>query len=105
LRSGVLLAAAIVLIGGIGNLLQHGSTAPSYRPFHGEPAQYTSAPAIVHAALHGDWLGWIQLGLLVLIATPVARVALAVGAFASERDWIYVGITLLVLGVLLYSLT
>jgi uncharacterized membrane protein len=47
----------------------------------------------------------IQLGLLILIATPVARVAFSVFAFAQERDWLYVVVTLIVLGLLLYSLS
>jgi uncharacterized membrane protein len=49
-------------------------------------------------------LGLIQLGLLLLIATPVARVVFSVAGFAIERDWMYVVITLLVLLTLLYSL-
>jgi uncharacterized membrane protein len=48
--------------------------------------------------------GIIQLGLLLLIATPVARVAFSVVAFALERDRLYVGITLIVLAVLAFSL-
>ena len=47
----------------------------------------------------------IQLGLLVLIATPIARVAFSLVAFALQRDRIYVIVTLIVLAVLLYSLT
>jgi uncharacterized membrane protein len=42
--------------------------------------------------------------LLLLILTPVARVAFSVAAFALERDWTYVAITLIVLAVLIYSL-
>jgi len=42
-------------------------------------------------------------GLLVLIATPVLRVALSVVGFALQRDWVYVGLTVLVLLVLLGS--
>jgi uncharacterized membrane protein len=41
---------------------------------------------------------------LVLIATPVARVAFSAAAFALERDWLYVGVATLVLMILLYSL-
>jgi uncharacterized membrane protein len=48
--------------------------------------------------------GLIMLGLLLLIATPVARVIFSAFAFARERDFTYVCITLIVLGVLLYSL-
>jgi len=49
--------------------------------------------------------GLIQLGLLLLIATPMARVAFSVIGFALEKDWLYVGITLLVLALLIYSLS
>jgi uncharacterized membrane protein len=45
-----------------------------------------------------------QLGLLVLLATPVARVAASVVAFAMERDRLYAAITLAVLAVLLASI-
>jgi uncharacterized membrane protein len=48
--------------------------------------------------------GIIQLGLLLLIATPVARVAFSVVAFALERERLYVIVTLAVLAVLLFSL-
>jgi uncharacterized membrane protein len=46
----------------------------------------------------------IQLGLLLLIATPVARVAFSAVAFAIEHDYMYVVITLIVLAILSYSL-
>jgi uncharacterized membrane protein len=46
----------------------------------------------------------IQLGLLLLIATPVARVAVAIVGFALERDRLYTVISLIVLLILLASL-
>ena len=46
----------------------------------------------------------MQLGLLLLIATPIARVMFSAVVFAIDRDRMYVGFTLLVLAVLLYSL-
>ena len=46
----------------------------------------------------------IQLGLLLLIATPVARVAFSLVAFIRQRDRTYIVITTIVLGLLLYSL-
>jgi uncharacterized membrane protein len=104
LRGGVLTAAAIVLIGGVGNLIEDGHQVPDYHQFHGETAQYTNVPAIIAGALRMEHLAVIQFGLLVLIATPVARVALSVVAFALERDWMYVAITAIVLAILLYSL-
>lgn len=45
-----------------------------------------------------------QLGLLVLLATPVLRVGMSFAAFAIEGDTLYAAIALAVLGVLLMSL-
>lgn len=47
---------------------------------------------------------FIALGLLILIAIPVLRVAVSVLAFLLERDWIYVAITAFVLAMLVLSL-
>src|SRR5579862_2934084 len=93
LRAGVLIAALIVLAGGICFLIRHGGSTADHRQFHGEPAQYTDVRAIVTGAIRLDCLAAIQFGLLVLIATPVARVVLSIAAFSLERDWIYVVIT------------
>ena len=62
-------------------------------------------PQIVHGAMELRPLELIQFGLLLLIATPVARVMFSVLGFALERDWMYVVITLLVLALLIYTLT
>jgi uncharacterized membrane protein len=52
--------------------------------------------------LRSRWV--VQLGLLLLIATPIARVGLSLAAFARQRDGTYVAITALVLALLLFSL-
>jgi uncharacterized membrane protein len=104
LRFGVLTAAAVVLIGGILYLCEHGLAVPDHRTFHGEPADLRSPVGIVQDALVGDSRGLIQFGLLLLIATPVARVVFSVFAFAREHDAVYVVVTLIVLAVLLFSL-
>ena len=46
----------------------------------------------------------ISLGLFLLIATPVFRVAASVILFLAEKDYLYVGITVFVLAILLCSL-
>ena len=74
LRTGVILAAIIVLIGGVIYLTRHAGPAPNYREFHGEPAELRSISGILHGALSLRGRGLIQLGLLLLIATPIARV-------------------------------
>lgn len=104
LRAGVLLAAAVVLAGGILYLMHSPSVHPSYRVFHGEPSELTHPSLFVRSAFSGNPEGIIQLGLLLLILTPVARVLFSVFAFAFERDYMYVVMTLIVLAVLLYSL-
>ena len=104
LRTGVILAAAVVLFGAVVYLARHGQEVASYGVFHGEPEALKSVAGIIQGALHMSGRAIIQLGLLLLIATPVARVAFSAVAFARERDYLYVWITLFVLGVLLYSL-
>lgn len=104
LRTGVLLSASVVLVGGILYLLHKGHSVPDYKTFHGEPGRLKSLSDIVHGAVQLDPPAIIQLGLLLLIATPVARVMFSAVAFGTERDFMYVVITLIVLGILLYSL-
>jgi uncharacterized membrane protein len=104
LRTGVFLAALLVLIGGIIFLLRHSTRVIDYRVFQGEPQELRTIPGILHEAEELRGRGLIQLGLLLLIATPVARVLFSVFAFARQRDWTYVAITLLVLALLTYSL-
>jgi uncharacterized membrane protein len=48
-----------------------------------------------------DWLS--RVGLLVLMATPVARVVISVAEYATERDWPFLALTLAVLTMLLAS--
>nr|MBN2278700.1 DUF1634 domain-containing protein [candidate division Zixibacteria bacterium] len=54
--------------------------------------------------MHFTGNGIIQLGLLFLIATPIARVFFSVFAFFRKRDYLYTLITLIVLIILLFSL-
>jgi uncharacterized membrane protein len=104
LRTGVILAASVVLIGGILYLVRHGHEIPNYSTFHGEPESLKSPVEIVHGVFAGSARAIIQFGLLLLIATPVARVLFSAIAFALEHDTMYVVITLIVLAILLYSL-
>jgi uncharacterized membrane protein len=104
LRAGVILSASVVLTGGLFYLVRYGATVPHDRVFHSEPADLRSVPGILRDVLHFSRRGIIQLGFLLLIATPVARVAFSCLAFAAERDGKYVLITLIVLSGLLYSL-
>ncbi len=104
LRIGVLVAAAFVLAGGILYLARYGGTYPDYQIFQGEPKDLRTLPGILKASLTLRSRGLIQLGLLLLLATPVARVVFAAFAFVLQRDFTYVLVSLIVLAVLLYSL-
>jgi uncharacterized membrane protein len=104
LRAGVLLAAAVVLLGLVPYLIGKGGTRHDYSVFQGEPRAMRSVPGIVRDAVVPDSLGWMQLGILLLVATPVARVFLCLVGFAIERDRLYVSVTVVVLAALACSL-
>jgi uncharacterized membrane protein len=104
LQAGVTLAAVVVLAGGVLYLARHPVVPMDYRNFRGEPEEYRTLQGICADAMAMRGRGWIQMGLLVLIATPVARVVFSVMAFLRQRDWTYVAVTLIVLGLLCYSL-
>jgi uncharacterized membrane protein len=115
LRGGVLLSAGVILLGimqlGLTGQTGYARVLPHHLPdilaFHPTmgPGYFpTSLAAVIAGALAGKPYAIIGLGMLLLIATPVVRVALSVLFFLIERDWLYVGITLFVLTVLLVSL-
>ncbi|HEU4569577.1 MAG TPA: DUF1634 domain-containing protein [Gemmatimonadales bacterium] len=104
LRWGVLLAAAVTALGGALLLLKQGSVRMDFHRFAGEPGALASLTGIARGALALDPAAVVQLGVVLLIATPIARVMLTLGAFLHERDRLYTVITALVLGILLYGL-
>jgi uncharacterized membrane protein len=105
LRAGVGLSAAVVLCGAGLYLAQEGGLRHDYSRFRGEPPGLRSMPQIVAGAARLEGAAVIQSGILLLVATPVARVALSAVAFALERDGLYVLVTLMVLGLLMVSLS
>jgi uncharacterized membrane protein len=104
LRIGLACAATMVVIGGAIYLARHGAEQPRYEIFRGEPASLRSIVGILGFSLQGRGGGLIQLGLVLLMVTPVARVAFSVVAFARQRDWLYLLVTIVVLTILLFSL-
>jgi uncharacterized membrane protein len=104
LRIGVAAAALVVLAGGILYLFKYRGDHVAYGSFRGEPRGLRSITGILQGAGAGHSRAIMQLGLLLLVATPIARVVFSAFGFWRERDYRYVLITLIVLGVLLYSL-
>ncbi len=104
LRTGVLLAAAVVAIGAVMFLFTHATQQPHYTHFQGQPPELRSVGAVVADAFRLEPLGVIQFGLLLLIATPIARVMFSLVGFIVQRDWIYIVVTSVVLALLLFGL-
>ena len=102
LRVGVSVAGIVVLAGCVLYLFRAHGVLPDYRHFHGIPGPADRiAPILVHHRL--DSRSLIRLGILILIATPITRVAFCVYSFAAQKDKIYVVVSGIVLSVLLYS--
>ena len=109
LRIGVALAGLIALAGGIGYLWRHGSeTLPdlshfTYNALPENAEAYTTLGGIFGSVGQMNPIGWIQLGVLVLILTPFLRVVISFFDFLKQRDWLYAGITAFVLGVIILN--
>jgi uncharacterized membrane protein len=104
LRFGVIFSAILVSFGGILYLRNPLRSAPKYSHFLAESTSLQRVAGVPRGAVHLDANSVIQLGLLFLIATPVARVAFCVVGFARQRDRLYIVISSSVLMILIYSL-
>ncbi|MEP6744587.1 MAG: DUF1634 domain-containing protein [Gemmatimonadota bacterium] len=104
LRWGVVSATMVTAVGGALLLLGHGSEVVTYGLFRGEPDGLTGLGPILGGTLAGKSTAMVQLGVVLLIATPITRVGVTLVAFLHQRDRLYTLITSLVLGILLYSL-
>ena len=104
LQVGVFAASVVVLTGGVLYVRARSGVAVDYSTFVSEPAGLRSVSGLFRLLRAGDPVAVIQVGVLLLIATPIARVVFAVVAFALERDRLYVAVSLAVLAVLMISL-
>ena len=104
LRAGTVVSITIVFIGGIFFIYRHGQSLSDYHKFNGIPNFIQNASGIFHGiwALHGQAM--IQFGIVLLIATPILRVVFSAIGFALEKDYMYIGISLLVLGIIFFSM-
>ena len=106
LRYGVIVSCIITSFGGIVYFMQHSTPMTDYTPvpsgeeFEGVAVYLRSLSGILSGVLAFDGAAIIQLGVCVLIATPILRVAFSALAFFKERDYLYVAITLLVLAII-----
>lgn len=104
LRVGVGISALLIVIGATIYLLHHRSEMADYRVFHQTAPELRQIRGILRSATALQGRGIIQLGLVLLIATPVARVAFSIFGFLEEHDMMYAVFTAIVLVILLFSL-
>lgn len=105
LRFGITLAAIVVFAGGVLYLRHPWSAIPAYAHFRTMGPELTTLSGIFKGAVHFHPRSIIQFGLVLLIATPVARVVFCVIGFARQRNLLYVVVSSIVLLVLIYSLS
>ena len=110
LRFGVMFSCAVTLIGGGFYLYQQQGVLPDYRPtpddqpFPGVEECLRSFSSIWQGVLALNGAAIIQLGVIILIATPVLRVAISAIAFWAEKDRMYTVITLIVLAIIIANM-
>lgn len=110
LRFGVMLSCTVTLLGGLFYICQKKGVLPDYSPtsddlpFPGVKEELRSFSSIWQGILELDGASIIQFGVIILIATPVLRVAISAIAFLIEKDYMYVVITLIVLGIILMNM-
>jgi uncharacterized membrane protein len=103
LQIGVMVAALVVLAGGVLYLRQFRGETPDYQKFHGAPAAYESISAIFAGACRFDSASLIAFGILLLIATPICRVIFGLVGFSLLRDRLYTALSAIVLIILFLS--
>jgi uncharacterized membrane protein len=105
LRWGVILSAVVTSIGGLFFLMSHGQEqVPSYQRYSGTLLQYRNVHQLVNGVINGNSESLIQIGIMMLIATPVARLVFSLFTFTKEKDFVFAGITLLVLCIVAFSM-
>ena len=103
LRVGVLIAGFVVFAGGVFQLRGTGSSHASYRVFHPQTVGLAGVASGLGGVFALNGHSWLELGILLLIATPILRVMFCVVGFAAQKDGLYVLVSGIVLAVLIYS--
>lgn len=102
LRLGVIIAMTIVLAGLIIFLFQYGRDIAHYEQFDKTATFHISE--FYTKLKHGDSKAIMELGIIALIATPIARVLFTMIGFWLEKDRMYTIIALIVLCIIAFSL-
>jgi uncharacterized membrane protein len=103
LRTGVMLSISIVLFGGAVYIYRHGHDIANYSTFK-DDSDFAQLTGIINGILTFRGRAIIQGGIILLIATPIIRVAFSAVGFVFEKDYLYTGISLLVLLIIFISM-
>jgi uncharacterized membrane protein len=104
LRIGVIVSISIVFFGGVIFLYRHGHEVADHHKFVGIPDFIQSFGGIMHGIITFRGQAIIQLGIILLIATPILRVIFSTIGFVLEKDKLYIFISLLVLFIIFISM-
>ena len=104
LRLGVIVSISIVFVGGVIYLWRHGREVADHRHFKGVPAFISTVGGVFHGVFTIRGQAIIQLGIALLIATPILRIIFSAIGFVMEKDKLYLFISLLVLGIIFASM-
>jgi len=103
LRIGVIIAGSVVIIGAVLFLVRHGLEIPSYHIFKPDSFNFSDFRDLFKGIITFRSVSIMELGILLLIATPILRVLFSVFAFAYEKDYMYVVFTVIVFIILIFS--
>ncbi|WDF56587.1 DUF1634 domain-containing protein [Mucilaginibacter sp. KACC 22063] len=104
LRLGVIISMAVVFIGGVIYLYRHGHTIADYKTFSGVPEFLQTPRGILNGIVTFRGRAIIQAGIVLLIATPVIRIICSAIGFIMEKDYLYTGITIFVLMIIVIGM-
>lgn len=104
LRIGVIVSISIVFFGGVIFLYRHGHEVADHHKFVGIPDFIQTFGGIMHGIITLRGQAIIQLGIILLIATPILRVIFSTIGFVLEKDKLYIFISLLVLFIIFISM-
>ncbi|MTG97063.1 MULTISPECIES: DUF1634 domain-containing protein [Myroides] len=106
LRYGVLLALTVAVIGGIIVMFTKSGNTVDFSTFIEKDDNIFNVINRIFAGVgHGDGESIIFLGILLLFITPALRLLLSLVSFFFEKDWLYVFISLIVIGIIVLSVT
>lgn len=106
LRYGVWISLSVAFIGGIVYLLHHGNDIENYSVFKENDRNIFEVIAAVYkGVIQGSGESIIFFGIVLLFLTPVFRVLLSLFSFLLEKDYLYVIITTIVIGIIIMSIS